>query len=75
MSTTYCYVFYAPNCKNMPAIGENINEHLSKMKIGESIIIDSLKFTICKSTDIPDSRNKFGRMGDNIKCVSIQPFA
>ncbi len=64
-------VFYAPNCKIMPIMEQNIDEKLHKLNIGESIESNGLKFTICSSSDIPDSRNKFGRMGNNVKCVLV----
>lgn len=65
-------VFYSPDHKIMPIVAEGVMEKLKVMKLNQSIQIDNLKYTVCDVSKIPDSRNKFGRMGNDIKCVLIE---
>ncbi len=68
MSTMF--VFYSPLEKITPYF-DHQNLHLEDLKMGDSLEFNGLKFTICSSSDIPDSRNKIGRLGSEIKCVLV----
>ena len=64
-------VFYAPDMKVAPFVSDETAEHLYYLKLGESKKILSYTYTVCPPSDIPDSRNKVGRMGVGAKCILI----
>jgi hypothetical protein len=64
------FVFYAPEEKVTPYFDPK-DFDFNDMQIGDSREFNGLKFTICKSSFIPDSRNKIGRLGSDIKCILI----
>jgi hypothetical protein len=68
-------VFYAPDMKVAPFVSDEVSERLYYLKLGESKKIGTYTYTVCKSSDIPDSRNKVGRMGIGAKCILIHADA
>lgn len=65
------FAFYSRELKVMPYFDVSVADKLRDLKIGNTVTIGDLSFTICTSADIPDSRNKIGRLGNDIKCVLV----
>ncbi len=69
--TKMMFAFYSKDSKIMPYFDVSVADKLRDLKIGNTVVIGNLSFTICTSNDIPDSRNKIGRLGNDIKCVLV----
>jgi len=65
-------VFYSPEHKIMPDVSQAVIPKLKTMDIGSSVEFNGVKYTVCDISKIPDSRNKFGRLNNSVKCVLVK---